>query len=378
MFVFDDWKPIGEFDEWNNFQAWNVYGPGADEILLRQMVTIGYTIFLLDRHGNVAFLVNNDGVVLENCTYDVFGQPTITITESGQKLPSSWYHHDFLFQGREYIAPLGIYDFRNRYYRPELGRFIESDPKGFDAGDMNLFRYCGDDPVDLSDPTGLEGEQWSYEHASSVARSKAIAAQFAPDVKSVTVNIKPSSNSIVGIPWTYVPSKMVAVLKSPSGHGYEVLNPVDGKPRFNGYVGGNPQFLEIEGGNLTRDQMNRAANLVHIHNNTKSGIAAAGNSVTDDNLYKQGVAVERMDATDRKSWHRREPNGKGGYKDSIIPADGAPRSGRGGGDGSGNGGASAGSGGSSGPTARDIDLAHQDTGVPSLGQESVNFAPGRP
>src|SRR5438270_737981 len=29
------------------------------------------------------------------------------------------------------------------------------DPTGFDAGDMNLFRYCDDDPVDRSDPTGL-------------------------------------------------------------------------------------------------------------------------------------------------------------------------------------------------------------------------------
>jgi hypothetical protein len=40
-------------------------------------------------------------------------------------------------------------------YQPELGRFLQTDPIGFDAGDMNPFRYCGDDPVDGSDPTGL-------------------------------------------------------------------------------------------------------------------------------------------------------------------------------------------------------------------------------
>jgi len=38
---------------------------------------------------------------------------------------------------------------------PELGRFLQIDPMGFDAGDMNLFRYCDDDPVDGTDPTGL-------------------------------------------------------------------------------------------------------------------------------------------------------------------------------------------------------------------------------
>jgi RHS repeat-associated protein len=65
------------------------------------------------------------------------------------------YGNRFLFQGRAYIAELGIYDYRHRMYHPGLGRFLQTDPTGFDAGDMNLFRYCGDDPVDRSDPTGL-------------------------------------------------------------------------------------------------------------------------------------------------------------------------------------------------------------------------------
>jgi RHS repeat-associated protein len=60
----------------------------------------------------------------------------------------------FMFQGREYFPELGIYDYRHRMYDPLLGRFLQTDPTGFGAGDMNLFRYCGDDPVDRSDPTG--------------------------------------------------------------------------------------------------------------------------------------------------------------------------------------------------------------------------------
>jgi RHS repeat-associated protein len=140
-------KPIGEFDQWGNFQAWNVYGAGTDEILLRSKDKYGYTIFLLDRRGNVAFLVDNDGALLEKYTCDVFGRPTITRMETGQTLSSTWYSHDFLFQGREYIWQLGIYDYRNRFYLSATGRFLQTDPKGFDAGDMNLFRYCGDDPI---------------------------------------------------------------------------------------------------------------------------------------------------------------------------------------------------------------------------------------
>ncbi len=40
-------------------------------------------------------------------------------------------------------------------YQPELGRFLQPDPKEFEAGDYNLYRYCHNDPVNKSDPTGL-------------------------------------------------------------------------------------------------------------------------------------------------------------------------------------------------------------------------------
>jgi RHS repeat-associated protein len=65
----------------------------------------------------------------------------------------------FMFQGREYLSELGIYDFRNRYYQPALGRCLQKDPLGFGGGDANLFRYCGGDPVNGRDPYGLVDHQ---------------------------------------------------------------------------------------------------------------------------------------------------------------------------------------------------------------------------
>ena len=64
-----------------------------------------------------------------------------------------------MFTGREYVSTFGIYEYRNRAYHPGLGRFTSEDPKGFDAGDYNLFRYCHNDPEDLTDPMGLFGDQ---------------------------------------------------------------------------------------------------------------------------------------------------------------------------------------------------------------------------
>jgi uncharacterized protein RhaS with RHS repeats len=38
---------------------------------------------------------------------------------------------------------------------PDLGRFLQPDPIGFNGDASNLYRYCGNDPVDRTDPTGL-------------------------------------------------------------------------------------------------------------------------------------------------------------------------------------------------------------------------------
>jgi hypothetical protein len=39
-------------------------------------------------------------------------------------------------------------------YSAELGRFLQTDPIRFDAGDLNLYRYVGNSPTMLTDPSG--------------------------------------------------------------------------------------------------------------------------------------------------------------------------------------------------------------------------------
>ncbi len=46
------------------------------------------------------------------------------------------------------------YRCRARYYDSRLKRFLTVDPIGIE-GEMNLFAYCADDPVNLVDPFGL-------------------------------------------------------------------------------------------------------------------------------------------------------------------------------------------------------------------------------
>ena len=47
-----------------------------------------------------------------------------------------------------------MYYARARYYAPNMGRWLAPDPIGFAGGDINLYRYCNNDPVNMLDPTG--------------------------------------------------------------------------------------------------------------------------------------------------------------------------------------------------------------------------------
>ncbi len=50
----------------------------------------------------------------------------------------------------------------HRYYDPAEGRFLTRDPIGY-AGGLNLYAYCGNNPVGRSDPSGLlwGAEDWA-------------------------------------------------------------------------------------------------------------------------------------------------------------------------------------------------------------------------
>ncbi len=164
VYTYDEWKTVVEWSDTGAFVAWNLYGPGADEILVRyQPNTGGYVHYHLDAMGNVQFLLSGElNLGLEKYTYDAFGQPRVT-GWNGDVRTISRYGNRFLFTGREYLYTLGIYDYRHRVYHPGLGRFIQTDPIGFGDDPMNFYRYCRNDPVNHTDPMGTyaQGAGWN-------------------------------------------------------------------------------------------------------------------------------------------------------------------------------------------------------------------------
>ncbi len=84
---------------------------------------------------------------MNHIAYDAFGNV--------QSESNPVVDHVFGFTGRPWDENTGLYYNRARYYDPLIGRFISEDPSGFASGDTNLYRYAGNSPTNLTDPSGL-------------------------------------------------------------------------------------------------------------------------------------------------------------------------------------------------------------------------------
>ena len=67
------------------------------------------------------------------------------------------------YRGYVYDKETKLYYLQSRYYNPKWGRFISADNQ-LSTGDilgMNLFAYCGNNPVNRIDPTGEAWWHWA-------------------------------------------------------------------------------------------------------------------------------------------------------------------------------------------------------------------------
>jgi RHS repeat-associated protein len=157
-YYYDGWNLVQEGPGGTLVDRTYVHGGRVDEIGASQVSGIWYNHHY-DGQGNCTMLTAGTppGAIQEQYDYDAFGFPYF-YSPNGNTLPSP-PRTRFLFTGREWLSDLRIYDYRARQYQPELGRFLQPDPKEFAAGDYNLYRYCHNDPVNKTDPTGLDGWQ---------------------------------------------------------------------------------------------------------------------------------------------------------------------------------------------------------------------------
>ena len=106
---------------------------------------------LTDVQGTVWGYADADNSIVARFEYDAWGN-ILSATSSIPALARNRYR----FQCREWSAATGLVNFRARWYDPVTGRWLSKDPIGLSGG-LNLYVFCGNDPVNGSDPYGLTG-----------------------------------------------------------------------------------------------------------------------------------------------------------------------------------------------------------------------------
>src|SRR5262249_54087861 len=106
--------------------------------------------YLTDYQGSVMGLADNSGSMLDERSYDAFGNIT------SETEPSAGDRYGYA--GRELDKETGLQNNRGRQLNTLDGYFTSEDPAGFGGGYSDLHVYVGNDSSNLTDPTGMSGE----------------------------------------------------------------------------------------------------------------------------------------------------------------------------------------------------------------------------
>ena len=145
----DALKRVAWLDGANAPKAQFVYGTRAN--VPDYMVKAG-TVYrlVMDQVGSVRLVINaSTGAVVQRVEYDEFGRVLIDNAPGFQP---------FGFAGGLHDLDTGLTRFGARDYDPAVGRWTAKDPLRFGGGLADLFSYVGGDPINLTDPKGLDVE----------------------------------------------------------------------------------------------------------------------------------------------------------------------------------------------------------------------------
>ncbi len=279
-----------DLDEQGNPTAYYVYGMG---LISKEEVSSNETYYYhFDRPGSTIALTNSTGVITDTYEYDNYGE---LLNHTGTT------QNRFLYNGRDGVQTdsNGLYYMRNRYYSPEIKRFVNRDVvQGniTDAQTFNRYSYVNGNPISYIDPFGLSKE--SDSGGFGQAEKSAFVGSFLSSGKGLSKSI-----------WEYGVPPVVVYRAVTDFEGYKS----DLNNRVNTIINYGDTYTAIE--NSIKSQYNKCVNGNSID---KAECAGGGTLDLAVNFTPIGAAKNAKYLDNLSSGYKKIKNKKKPYSNSKI------------------------------------------------------------
>ena len=129
-------------------------------------------IFRKNIQGDVTHIYTKEGNLVVHYSYDAWGNCKVYTADGtlDTNLGSIGNANPFRYRGYYYDSETALYYLNTRYYDPETARFINADDISYldpeTINGLNLYAYCGDNPVMRTDANGNAWwEFWKWDWA---------------------------------------------------------------------------------------------------------------------------------------------------------------------------------------------------------------------